>query len=98
MFDMAVCSIKELHDIKVQCDLDGSTFNAYVSHLINAASQYDSTPSPKTAMEIIKSTQTLLEPLLSDAVSQTELSDFCFGDSMAHGESQLTVYDDFMQS
>ena len=44
-----------------------------------------------TEMEIIHSTPNLLEPVLSDMDSQTDLFDFCFGDSMAHGESQLTV-------
>ena len=44
-----------------------------------------------TEMEIIQSTPTLSEPVLSAMDSQTDLFDICFGDSMAHGESQLTV-------
>ena len=44
-----------------------------------------------TEMEIIQNTPILLEPVLSDIDSQTDLFDFCFGDSMAHGESQLAV-------
>ena len=91
MLDAAVCSIKELHHVKIQCNSDGSTYDAYVSHLIDAASQYNSAPVPKTEMEIIPSTPNLLEPVLSDMDSQTDLFYFCFGDSMAHGESQLTA-------
>ena len=91
MLDASVCLIKELHHVKIQCDSDGSTYAAYVSCLINTASQYDSAPFTMTAMEIIQSTPKLLEPVLSDMNSQTDLFDFCFGDTMAHGESQLTV-------
>ena len=29
MFNATVCSIKELHHIKIQCDSDGSTYDAY---------------------------------------------------------------------
>ena len=91
VLDATVCSIKGLHHVKIQCDSDGSTYDAYVSCLINAASQYDSAPFTMTEMEIIQSTPILLEPVLSDIDSQTDLFDFCFGDSMAQGESQLTV-------
>ena len=44
-----------------------------------------------TEMEIIQSTPTLSDPVLSDMDSQMDLFEFCFEDSMAHGESQLTV-------
>ena len=47
MLNAAVCSIKELHHVKIQCDSDGSTYDAYVSHLIDAASQYNFSPYPK---------------------------------------------------
>ena len=91
MLDASVCSIKELHHVKIQCNSDGSTKDAYVSCLIDAASQYNSAPFTMTEVEIIQSTTKLLESVLSDMDSQTDLFDFCFGDSMAHGESQLTV-------
>ena len=49
---------------------------AYVSCLIDAASQCDSAPDPMTEMEIIQSSPNLLEPVLSDIDSQTDLFDF----------------------
>ena len=48
MLDASVCSIKELHHVKIQCNSDGSTYDAYVSCLINAASRYDSAPFTMT--------------------------------------------------
>ena len=72
MLDAAVCSIKELHHVKIQCNSDGSTYDAYVSCLIYAASQYNSAPFIITEMEIIQSTPTSFEPVLSAMESQTE--------------------------
>ena len=57
-----------------------------VSCLIDAASQYDSAPFTMTEMEIIQSTPTLSDPVLSDMDSQTDLFDFCFEDSGSWGE------------
>ena len=37
MLNATVCLIKGLHHVKIQCDSDGSTYDAYVSHLIDAA-------------------------------------------------------------
>jgi len=42
MLDTAVGSIKQLHDVKVQCDLEGLAYDEYLSRLAKAASEYDS--------------------------------------------------------
>jgi len=42
MLNVALGLIKQLHDVKVQCDLDGSTHDEYLSRIAEAASEYDS--------------------------------------------------------
>jgi len=70
MLNVAVGSIKALHDVKVQCDLDGSTHDEHLSQIVKAASKYDSTTVQLAGAESVQCISTLSESV--EAVAAME--------------------------